>query len=195
MRGGGGCFPAGCTPPACRRRSGRALAGRDEPALRHHPRCGSRHPHAVQAGQGAPSGVRAADGALRSGPGGDARQGPCRDRRWISGRAREGPLDGPQGDAGGTGAPARDRPCRSEEHTSELQSRLHLVCRLLLEKKKKRTEKREWYSTDLSLKQDKKNRLQLRIHYPAQCFLGQAASSQSLTVTCGTSQLVGLLII
>src|SRR2546422_4527856 len=29
---------------------------------------------------------------------------------------------------------------RSEEHTSELQSRLHLVCRLLLEKKKKKTE-------------------------------------------------------
>src|SRR2546429_5990999 len=28
---------------------------------------------------------------------------------------------------------------RSEEHTSELQSRLHLVCRLLLEKKKKTT--------------------------------------------------------
>src|SRR2546422_8469128 len=30
------------------------------------------------------------------------------------------------------------KPCcmRSEEHTSELQSRLHLVCRLLLEKKK-----------------------------------------------------------
>src|SRR2546429_7092806 len=28
---------------------------------------------------------------------------------------------------------------RSEEHTSELQSRLHLVCRLLLEKKKQRT--------------------------------------------------------
>src|SRR2546422_3687409 len=36
--------------------------------------------------------------------------------------------------------PARER---SEEHTSELQSRLHLVCRLLLEKKKKRTEKKE----------------------------------------------------
>src|SRR5205809_6148328 len=29
-------------------------------------------------------------------------------------------------------------PSRSEEHTSELQSRLHLVCRLLLEKKKYR---------------------------------------------------------
>src|SRR5687768_18014608 len=31
---------------------------------------------------------------------------------------------------------ARLRGRRSEEHTSELQSRLHLVCRLLLEKKK-----------------------------------------------------------
>src|SRR5205809_3073801 len=29
---------------------------------------------------------------------------------------------------------------RSEEHTSELQSRLHLVCRLLLEKKKNKTQ-------------------------------------------------------
>src|SRR5436305_10671097 len=37
--------------------------------------------------------------------------------------------------------PARLRPVdgRSEEHTSELQSRPHLVCRLLLEKKKKKT--------------------------------------------------------
>src|SRR2546422_3532558 len=38
-------------------------------------------------------------------------------------------------------APSGSRPAngwsRSEEHTSELQSRLHLVCRLLLEKKKK----------------------------------------------------------
>src|SRR2546422_9133359 len=33
---------------------------------------------------------------------------------------------------------ARAAPRRSEEHTSELQSRLHLVCRLLLEKKKKK---------------------------------------------------------
>src|SRR6266508_2611067 len=36
--------------------------------------------------------------------------------------------------------------CRSEEHTSELQSRGHLVCRLLLEKKKTET------SADLILK-------------------------------------------
>src|SRR2546422_4519619 len=34
------------------------------------------------------------------------------------------------------GSPRRS--ARSEEHTSELQSRLHLVCRLLLEKKKQR---------------------------------------------------------
>src|SRR2546429_4482275 len=48
-----------------------------------------------------------------------------------------------RGDAGerdvlwhaGSGRRAR----RSEEHTSELQSRLHLVCRLLLEKKKHNT--------------------------------------------------------
>src|SRR2546422_6368045 len=35
---------------------------------------------------------------------------------------------------------------RSEEHTSELQSRLHLVCRLLLEKKKKKTTKLHHYT-------------------------------------------------
>src|SRR5690348_18220861 len=32
-----------------------------------------------------------------------------------------------------------ERRARSEEHTSELQSPVHLVCRLLLEKKKKKT--------------------------------------------------------
>src|SRR5688572_31618148 len=32
--------------------------------------------------------------------------------------------------------------CRSEEHTSELQSQSNLVCRLLLEKKKKKQKKR-----------------------------------------------------
>src|SRR2546422_7722468 len=49
----------------------------------------------------------------------------------------------------GVNAHAQDAPAgstalpevkRSEEHTSELQSRLHLVCRLLLEKKKKTSE-------------------------------------------------------
>src|SRR5436309_4268780 len=58
------------------------------------------------------------------------------------------------------GHPARDRPSdhfrgragddrrggaasRSEEHTSELQSRENLVCRLLLEKKKKKNKKKQ----------------------------------------------------
>src|SRR2546429_4361717 len=44
---------------------------------------------------------------------------------WAAGRALY--------DAGRSAGDGR----RSEEHTSELQSRLHLVCRLLLEKKKK----------------------------------------------------------
>src|SRR5699024_12856637 len=39
-------------------------------------------------------------------------------------------------DPGAGRRPARDRQGRSEEHTSELQSRFDLVCRLLLEKKK-----------------------------------------------------------
>src|SRR5687768_18222668 len=38
----------------------------------------------------------------------------------------------------------REGPGRSEEHTSELQSRLHLVCRLLLEKKKTNTDNRDF---------------------------------------------------
>src|SRR3712207_7634897 len=37
------------------------------------------------------------------------------------------------------GAAHREDAGRSEEHTSELQSRQYLVCRLLLEKKKKKT--------------------------------------------------------
>src|ERR1041385_3000332 len=42
----------------------------------------------------------------------------------------------PKGEYGGGAMIVWDRGTRSEEHTSELQSRLHLVCRLLLEKKK-----------------------------------------------------------
>src|SRR5438876_3326832 len=39
-------------------------------------------------------------------------------------------------------------PPRSEEHTSELQSPVHLVCRLLLEKKKKTNKQSSTHSTD-----------------------------------------------
>src|SRR2546425_6251862 len=47
----------------------------------------------------------------------------------------------------GTGRPRR--PERSEEHTSELQSLAYLVCRLLLEKKKKKRTKHDHPQTRL----------------------------------------------
>src|SRR2546422_4551391 len=58
-------------------------------------------------------------------------QSPSRARRAGSSRAPASPRTAPS-----RGASRRAPRCRSEEHTSELQSRLHLVCRLLLEKKK-----------------------------------------------------------
>src|SRR2546422_7544785 len=45
--------------------------------------------------------------------------------------------DNTSGQLGDGTTTSRSSPVRSEEHTSELQSRLHLVCRLLLEKKKR----------------------------------------------------------
>src|SRR5256885_7199986 len=57
-------------------------------------------------------------------------------------RAREGALRGSARSArsdGRRGAAGRVLADRSEEHTSELQSPCNLVCRLLLEKKKKMT--------------------------------------------------------
>src|SRR5687768_17879080 len=55
------------------------------------------------------------------------------------------PYAEPSGAPGAGDRDIRARPAedRSEEHTSELQSRLHLVCRLLLEKKKKIKTKRQ----------------------------------------------------
>src|SRR5687768_17923150 len=69
---------------------------------------------------------------LRRARGSDG-QGRRRQRRHSS--ARGGPL--PHGDRRRAEGPLGPG-LRSEEHTSELQSRLHLVCRLLLEKKKKK---------------------------------------------------------
>src|SRR3712207_7856622 len=60
------------------------------------------------------------------GSGGVPRAGPRR------------PTRGSSPPRGGSDRPPRGRRGRSEEHTSELQSRQYLVCRLLLEKKKKR---------------------------------------------------------
>src|SRR5690625_2953822 len=60
-----------------------------------------------------------------------------RDQRESSDRSLLGLADETARAAGLAGAMERIEP-RSEEHTSELQSRGHLVCRLLLEKKKAR---------------------------------------------------------
>src|SRR5436190_9027202 len=62
----------------------------------------------------------------------------------ISGHAEPGRDGGHLPAARGPARPlllqaAHRLPCRSEEHTSELQSHSDLVCRLLLEKKKKKT--------------------------------------------------------
>src|SRR5689334_24096389 len=55
----------------------------------------------------------------------------------ISGRTRCPPRRGAAAPWRSSGRPAPDD--RSEEHTSELQSQFHLVCRLLLEKKNRRS--------------------------------------------------------
>src|SRR2546422_3440313 len=71
--------------------------------------------------------------SLRFGKGGDqARRQRSSDQSRQRASCGERQTD-PNRRVYGFGADRR----RSEEHTSELQSRLHLVCRLLLEKKKK----------------------------------------------------------
>src|SRR5256885_10665596 len=59
---------------------------------------------------------------------------------WPPGRQRRRGVDARA--AAVPALPARDSPARSEEHTSELQSPCNLVCRLLLEKKKKYVNRR-----------------------------------------------------
>src|SRR5205809_4890231 len=61
---------------------------------------------------------------------------------WRSGQRAAGMTCLPRWQGGG-----RALMQRSEEHTSELQSRLHLVCRLLLEKKKKKKHNTQSKST------------------------------------------------
>src|SRR2546429_3374673 len=58
-------------------------------------------------------------------------------------RSRRGGRRNRRGREEGFPPETADEP-RSEEHTSELQSRLHLVCRLLLEKKKKSVSTSPW---------------------------------------------------
>src|SRR5438876_8971074 len=56
-------------------------------------------------------------------------------------RSQRGEVEAREGLALLLGLPAAGGLLRSEEHTSELQSPVHLVCRLLLEKKKKNIHK------------------------------------------------------
>src|SRR5947209_14581588 len=65
----------------------------------------------------------------RAGGAARTRTGRPRPGRWSGARPGRAPPRPP---------PRRDARTRSEEHTSELQSRQYLVCRLLLEKKKRR---------------------------------------------------------
>src|SRR2546425_5687252 len=65
---------------------------------------------------------------------------PCNLRRTLEPNARQDLCRRPrrnQNDEGSAPPPPARRGSRSEEHTSELQSLAYLVCRLLLEKKKK----------------------------------------------------------
>src|SRR2546422_7369703 len=61
---------------------------------------------------------------------------PISVRSGTAGAPRAHARHGADGACGEAGSHPDRRRIRSEEHTSELQSRLHLVCRLLLEKKK-----------------------------------------------------------
>src|SRR5439155_14583643 len=80
----------------------------------------------------------------RFGGGSYSADAPRRDL-WL-GRFRAGNADG------------RGRTGRSEEHTSELQSRGHLVCRLLLEKKKLLQYARRSLNARLNLDHDYRRR-------------------------------------
>src|SRR2546422_9594668 len=62
--------------------------------------------------------------------------------RWTETTPRTPQPRGVAGSLPGAQSPGAAA-ARSEEHTSELQSRLHLVCRLLLEKKKKKKDMTE----------------------------------------------------
>src|SRR3712207_8862069 len=69
--------------------------------------------------------------APRGGPRGPAPDGDAELQRHVVVLPADGPLEG----AGHRPADGADAGRRSEEHTSELQSRQYLVCRLLLQQK------------------------------------------------------------
>src|SRR2546422_4603057 len=85
-----------------------------------------------------PSRERPPQGGARQGAPARAHARAVQEDRCARG-SRGGPREPPaRRTVRGRRARVPAREARSEEHTSELQSRLHLVCRLLLEKKKKK---------------------------------------------------------
>src|SRR5207249_5394832 len=89
-------------------------------------------------------------------PRGGGRRSPFRRREWCTSGPQRTPREAfrwqPQQETRHIASKYQDTSCpimpgkahsnRSEEHTSELQSRFDLVCRLLLEKKKKKQKKK-----------------------------------------------------
>src|SRR2546427_7986615 len=96
------------------------------------PRRSTLFPYPTLFGSGAGAGNRAPHAAERGRNAGQRDRGPRQGRRWRAADRGGGELPPPPRDDRGPGHPRR-----SEEHTSELQSQSNIVCRLLLEKKKK----------------------------------------------------------
>src|SRR2546421_7995781 len=76
-------------------------------------------------------------------------------------RAPRVDLDAPQAELRAVEA----RPARSEEHTSELQSRSDLVCRLLLEKKKKKEKTSKGSQSDAQVPSSRTRAARCRASY------------------------------
>src|SRR2546429_6268800 len=72
---------------------------------------------------------------------------------------------------------------RSEEHTSELQSRLHLVCRLLLEKKNRHLLRRRFALAETSSSSQASARLGGLTHCPGPGFVWRSRHRQRLRPT------------
>src|SRR5436190_16698103 len=108
--------------------------------------------HVAAALRGAVAGGRVAHGYLFAGPRGVGKTTAARILAMALNCERRGAAGEPAGEPCGecdscrrvwTGAANLDVEVRSEEHTSELQSHSDLVCRLLLEKKKKKNRQPE----------------------------------------------------
>src|SRR2546429_6041084 len=102
--------------------------------------------HCCRTAAGGPIGQRLGPAEMPDRSRCEARASP---RRWKYNRSAGSPASAPPDHAPKPTVVISSPLERSEEHTSELQSRLHLVCRLLLEKKKN-TSTNQYRSTALN---------------------------------------------